>query len=854
MPLRFSHFREVGRRHHALPSFGKPRKAPKQSTERGPWVRVALLALALQLTLAPLLMGGVFPWSMVWIAIGSLICLVASTLAARATWTGPAPLVAWAALALLGWTALQAAPLPCDLVARLAPDAARNVAVAQKLLGNGGAARCTLSHDPGATAEEIMKGVAIVATLLAAWVVASLGARRDVFWCVAGSTLVVSLVALGHGLARLDSVYGMYKPVYASRTLLLAPLMNPNNLGAFAALGVPLWITLSYRSRHRELRFLGFIATVVTASTALLSLSRGAIAQLIGSVIIVAWCVRTVQASGQSHNKRDRIVRSAGLAIAVALGCGGAVYAAGALLTRELENRDLSKLALIGHAFAFAWDHFWIGVGRGAFSSAFVPVEGRTVRYAYAENFVAQWLSDWGWPLTLAWLGICAVALWRAGRGVSSLTRRGALIAFLALCAQNLVDLGFEILGISVVAAALLGAIIAPAKPTKAAAPRSIDLRAALVLGLTACVIVIATLGPSLEEHSVSELHARLLEQMNGPDRTPFRRTLARSLQLHPAEPVFVVVAATAALRDGDRSAARWINRAMQVAPNWGAPHILAFQWLWALGRQNQALLELKRAAEIDPRPWGQQICQVTRHPGDLALRAAPTVGRRRDYLEIAAQCVPVEHPSAEAIDDALMKEFPERSLAYMREVARLAAQGDVDESLAMISRLLKEMPAEPRFRISRAYILLQANRLPEMLAYAERDLPLLADEQKRSLLPLQASAYAQLRDRDGVRRVIGDYRRLTAGSAEGLAESYALEGRMNQVMNQPGSALAAFREAYSINPNTQYLAEVATLADRLGDRPQRIWAYMTLCEREPRGKFCATRDQLLRPQSAELH
>lgn len=858
MSVRHSHSRELTGHRRFLPFFQKKRdrKPWKRTSERSAWLPVTVVVLSLQLTVVPLLLGGVFPWAMVWGASGGLVCLATSAMAARKIWTGAAPLVGWGALALLGWTALQAAPLPCSTVRSLAPAAAENVRVAQTLLNHDGTLRCTLSRDPGSTAEEVIKGVAILATLMAAWIVSSLGARRAVYWSVAASTLVMTLLALGHGLAQLDQVYGLYTPVYTSRGLLLAPLMNPNNLGAFAALGVPLWVTLTYRAPHRELRWLGFVATVLTATAALLSLSRGAIAQLIGTLVLLAWCMRNTTARERGVDKPSHWGQRAGVALAVALAGGAAVYGAGGLLMREMENRDISKLGLIARSFVFAWDHFWIGVGRGAFSSAFVPLEGKVVRYAYAENFLVQWLSEWGWPITLCWLAIAGVAIWQATRGVKSLSRQGALIALVGLCAQNLVDLGFEVLGIAVVAAGLFGAIVAPSKQAKAVARVGTDLRSALGLSLAASVAALLNFGPRLEHNSISKLHSRLMEQMHAVDRSAFRRTLVRALELHPAEPVFVIVAATAALRDGDRDAARWVNRAMQVAPNWGAPHILAFQWLWALGRGDQALLELKLAAQIDPNPWSQHICEVTRRPGDLALRAAPDSGvARRDFLEKAARCVDDGHPSAEAIDQALLKEFPDRGLAYMRTARRLARRGEFDESLAMLDRRIREQPGDQSSRVTRAYLLLQAKRLSEAVELIDRDLPLVSDDMKRSLLWQQASAYAQLQDRSGVARTIAAYRKLAAGSAEALAASYALEGRMNQLMNQPGSALAAFREAYSINQNTEYLAEVATLADRLGDQPQRIWAYMTLCEHEPHGgKYCATRDLLMQPQSTELH
>ncbi|HKU42426.1 MAG TPA: hypothetical protein VJR89_29910, partial [Polyangiales bacterium] len=564
---------------------------------------------------------------------------------------------------------------------------------------------------------------------------------------------------------------------------------------------------------------------------------------------------RSMLVRARNETKRERTLRSVGLAAAVAVGCGVAAFATSELLRREVTGRELTKLELIGRSFGFAWDHFWTGVGRGAFASSFAAVEGTSVRYAYAENFLAQWLADWGWPLTFAWLAAVAVALVRSKHGLKSLTRRGAMIAFLALCAQNLVDLGFEVLGVAVVAAALFATIVTPAKPATTAAASGTDLRSALALGGVCCAAVLLAFGPRLDENSVGSLHSRLLDQMSEPDQRPFQQTLARALQLHPSEPTLTILGASAALQHGDPATARWINRVMQLAPRWAAPHILAHRWLWSLGHTDQSLLELKLAAAIDPRPVQDHICEVARRPDALVLRAAPSSGPQRlAFLEMAAECLPIEHPSAAAIDRTLMKEFPDRGLAYVREAARLSAAGKVHEGLALVERMLKRMPAEKRLLISRAHILLQSNRYQDALAYIEHDLPLLNDEQKRELLPLQATAFARLKDAAAVARVIAEYRRLGAGSAEALAESHALEGRMSQVMDQPGSALSAYREAYSINPNTRYLAEIASLAERLGDRAQRAWAYNTLCEREPGTEYCTPRSPLLRSQSAELH
>jgi hypothetical protein len=329
-------------------------------------------------------------------------------------------------------------------------------------------------------------------------------------------------------------------------------------------------------------------------------------------------CVQLVSRRRERQTAaRSWWTRTLGIALAIVAAVGVALYVDSKLVTRELENRDLSKLVLLQRSAAFAWNHAWVGIGRGAFSSAFVGVEGQTVRFGYAENFLIQWASEWGFPITLAWTSVVVIALVRTARRTRSLAHLCAGSALLAYCAQNLVDLGFELVGIAVVAAALLAATIAPKKLEESKTLRGGSLLIPIAVLCTAGVIVLATLGPSLPSQSITALDARLREQLRVQDRWGFQRTLARSLALHPAEPLFAVLAASEALRRSDRRAVVWINHAMQRAPNWAAPHALAFQWLWSVGQREQALIELRQAAEIDPRPWHAEICSLAAREGD---------------------------------------------------------------------------------------------------------------------------------------------------------------------------------------------------------------------------------------------
>lgn len=813
---------------------------------------LAVAALGAHLVVAPLLLGGTLPWTIQLIAASSIACLALAaygcdSLASRV------PAVLWVSLALLAWTVLQVSPLPCDLIQPFAAESVANLRAAHVALGRAPPTSCALSLDPGATQQEIVKGVAIVATLLAAWLLARGQGRRQIFWMVAISTLVMSLVALAHGILQLDSVFGMYAPLHVGRVILLAPLMNMNNLGGFTALGVPLWIGLTYRHGSKELRWVGGVAAAITFATALLTLSRGAIVQV--CVGLLAMLAIIIVAGGRSRKKPASRAHwsKLGLAAIFVAGLAFVAYVGGEQVQREIADRDIGKLALLARAFEFATHHPWLGVGRGAFSSTFVRVEGQGSRFVYAENFLAQWAGEWGVPITLLWLGSVAFALGSALRGATSLARLGAATALLAFCLQNLVDLGFELVGVAVVAAALLGALIVPDGPHVVVRTRLGSARTIVAVVLVGALAALVLLAPRLTEQSIQALDGRLRASFQQRDRAKFRQTLERAVRVHPAEPIFAVIAATEALALGDASAPRWINRAMQLAPRWGAPHVLAYQMLWAHGLRDQALLELRKAAEgdADRTLTGVHVCRLAKQSGEYILRAAPvgSRARRRAFLESALGCAGVEYASSKAIEAALLQEFPESPIAYERKAYRLALDGEVDQSLDVLARLLARHPEFESARISRAEVLLRSNRLAETIAQVEVDLPRLPEHQRPSLIRRQVLALARLGDRAGMERALQAYRRLTSGTVDGLAESYAFEGYVQLELRQTGAALAAFREAYRINQDLKHLKAVAQLAGQLGDRPQQLWAYLTLCEREPLDpQNCAQRDRLLHP------
>ena len=142
-------------------------------------VRRAVIALGLTLTLCPMALGGVSPWAILATAVCAAAVLglaLYETPRDAAITSRVAPLMVLA----LAWTTLQAAPLPCALVEWLSPDAAVQLRHALALLGRPAPVWCTLTRDPGATHEEVLKGCAIVCIYLAANLLVRQGQRVGV--------------------------------------------------------------------------------------------------------------------------------------------------------------------------------------------------------------------------------------------------------------------------------------------------------------------------------------------------------------------------------------------------------------------------------------------------------------------------------------------------------------------------------------------------------------------------------------------------------------------------------------------------------------------------------------------------
>jgi hypothetical protein len=784
---------------------------------------------------------------MVAIAIGSL-CALALTFGSDPVrgfrWT---PLVV-AMLASWAWTIVQALPASCSFVSVLAPESNAELQRVEALLGAPRAALCTLSRAPAATREEIVKGIGINAAFLAAFILARRGHARFIYRTVACSGIALALVAAGHFAVHATRVFGVYEPVEIRHQPFLAPIMNLNTLGGFLAMCLPVVVGLALGEAPGLRRSFWLVSTGVLASCALLTRSRGAVGALVvgmSLLLVLGWRHRAPRSARRRRSSPvlfDRVGIS--LAIAAALGLG--VYGSYAEVLHEFRVGGFEKLELIRVSLDFAAAHPWVGVGRGAFGSAFASVYGSINRFEYAENFLAQWACEWGFPIAVSLVAAIAHACLRARRRGRSIERMGALAGLSALAAQNLVDIGLELVGVAVVAAALLGAVTAHAtrshqRSTGVGASRRIAPWVGL--GAAACILVLLA-GGVMRDHGLY-LRTELETTLQAGDRAGFRRTLARAVRGYPSDPVFAVLAASEALQHHDAGAGRWINRAMQLAPGWTAPHVQAVEWLWNAGRREQALVELGVAMDLGPQAARAVMCRVARVDLGGALRAVPAGEQRRLSLELVARCFDPRSKEAGRVDAVIAREFPNDGRAELRTAQRALANGDHQGA---IEAAVAARQAAPELTVESSIVEARALRAQGRLEEAVAALQRAQRFAPSATAPVieEAELQAQRTDATAMRAALARLHGLSASSAQDTARAFMLAASLERKLGNLGGALRAYDQAYGITGETAALGGIADTALALGDRPRAIWAYGLLCDLAGTDRSaCDKRDQL---------
>jgi tetratricopeptide (TPR) repeat protein len=803
--------------------------------------QVALAAFALAVIVAPQLLGGAQPWALVTTAALSLLALALTQAAASPT-ALPARALRLAALATMALTAMQACPMPCGWVEVLRPAAAADQRTVSALLGAGQPTTCTLSMAPGATRIALLSGLALLAIFFSALRLSADGLRDEVMAVVGASCAALALTSFVHGALGLERVFGLYAPQDVAGAPLIAPVLALNSLGGALTLGVLITIGLGLAASATPVRLVWVAAAMLSALVVLMTRSRGAVGALILGLLLLG----AMRLSHLRRRRRRRHVqtpledRAMAVALTVTVIGGGlaAVLSFQDVLAREIAGGGLDKLELIARAAQVALDYPVIGIGRGAFASVF-PSTGLPTglsRFEFVESFPVQWAVEWGLPAALALAIALAATVLASLRRARSPERQGALLGLFVYGLQNLVDLGLELPGVAVLPAGLLGAAVVSEGNRRGAlhAPAAVVRPTLRWLPVAAGMLALLLLAPRALERERGVLEARLRAAIDARDAQVFARELEVALHAHPREPAFPILAAVEALGRRDPAAAGpFINRAMQVAPNWAAPHVLAVHWLVTLGRPGQALIELREALKRDPGAAGQLMCRLLRAAPERWSEAIPDGGSERMVaLNRAAECFPVTSPAARAVDTQLLKERPRHGEASRREAQRQLAADDPEAALETLRPLLAAPRIEGRTVALAARALLAQGRPDELQLLLDRTRGHV--DHPAALLEVEARAAAAAGDAEGMRRAMSRLRAEALEEQRSVTPAYLTQADLEMRIGKTEQALDLLEHGYRITKDSRLLLREAELAERAGQTDRARAAYRRLCVLDP--------------------
>lgn len=801
--------------------------------------RAAVLALGLVVVAAPLPLGSTPGWAIVGVTALAAVALVGAAALARARGTSIAvPATAMLAVGLALYTGLQALPLPCGLAAWLQPAAAESARASAELAG--GTPWCAASLDPGATREHFVEALGLACTFAAALILATLTGRRTIMVIVGVSCAIGATVGLAHLLSGATVLYGLLTPVHAV-PFLAGPFVNPNVAGGMHALGAVVGAATAFDSETRGDRATWGAVALGCAVACVATLSRGAVAGLVGGLFLLAFTLR-----GRSRDRRASLPRLGWQAVFVAPALVAAVVLAAqasiAVLGADLGSTDASKLGLIRRAAEFSFSAPWTGVGRGAFGVAFTSALGTLQRFEHAESFVVEWVVDWGLPVAVLAVSVLLRDVVRALLASRKPLVRAALVGVIVYGLHNLVDLGTEVYGSALVVAALAGAGLArhadSAATGKGWGATRVSRSAAALAATT--FITLALTAQGVMGAQVDVLQARLGRARAAHERGTFARVLAAATRAHPHEPVFALLAGAEAVDRDDPKALRWLTRSMRLAPRWYSPHELAARWLFTHGRSGQATLELREIAKLDE---GSAVTVLCRLP--VELRTASTIatvarGSQRGLVmaDRVAGCLDAGSAESARLDELLLVVRPPLRAPRLRQVHRLLTQGDTETALAAARRIVADYPREYDARLLLADALLRSGHPAE----AVEELGRAGREGGLDWygVALQARAFTQIGDLEAMRLAIDELRGLAAGDAGRVVEVELLHGALEEGAHNDGQALRAFEQAVRLRETAAGLRGVVRCAQRLGAPDRVASATRALCELEPTAAECA--------------
>ena len=676
--------------------------SPVAPVWRAPAIEAGLFCLVLGV---PVAIGGVHRG--VQLAAALLACATFFTLWVHRRAARRALYLPWFATvlcALTGYTLLQTIPLPMPLLRWLAPSTVTTLALSLSSLEHTPGWH-PISLDPGATLWETLK----LGTCALTFIIAHNWMRKRpdrVERLLTGLSLAgAALVMIG----LLGAVAAQGRPLlfYVPQSgevlgLISTSFVNPNHGAAFLILCTCASMGLALSApNYRRAAMFGISATL-TGTGACLTLSRGGVIALAAGLLINSTLVVLHRRRNREQGMpfRRAVWIPAGLAAIMGLSAllgYDVIIGEFARLAPE-EGLSLGKIALWGPGLKMALDNPWVGVGRGAFVSAFPryldhsPALAKT--HTYLENEYLQVLIDWGLPVGLfAIIATGAALLYWMRRGERFSPKSAAAAAgLIAVGVHNLFDFNLEILGLALPALGLAAVLSSrtPMRDKKAAqSPRLMWSAVALVLLLCGWV----TFRPNPEWHRDDRA---LMELMSDRQRPQELAELAREqIRRRPADYVPHWALSRALMAQGQtREAFAELNRALFLNPGSPELHLETAAGLIRTGRPQQALVEGRLALDSGMPTrrvlnWGLPLCKSL---ADL-VRLLPA--KARYYADaIRALTRAKRRALAAALATQARSEFPDNSDLAALAVKVQLLQPKPGDAVAAAQRLAAKDPS----------------------------------------------------------------------------------------------------------------------------------------------------------------
>jgi len=526
-------------------------------------------------------------------------------------------------LVLLGlgiFTFIQVIPIPETWLAVLSPKAHELKRFATSELH-----QAAISYEPGITAREAAKLFIYALVTIVAY--ERIKTRRSNYYfiiTVLVAVLATIIVGGAHRIAHVEKMLGLVSSAIPAHRL-MTTFVNPNHAAGFTAWGAVIALGLAIEEPRKHLR-IGFGALgVLCASVCILCASRGGFAVLAMNLTGLALLALL---------KKDQI--KSRISLSWIAGTGLVAVLVGFMtkerILREFAGTPDSPLGLAGKLSAIQGseniisDHLWLGIGRGSYVSLFSHYKTTPYQFIYThpENIFIQLICDWGVVIGLgAFFGLVYLIA-KSTRKTTSYGEIGLMLGLCGLFVQNLFDFSFELPGVAIpaVLALCVLAIRRDKKPRKlnVSSPARLMLTLLLPLGLLAAANYFAF------ERGVLEADLESLKKAPNvvlAERHPANAYAATQMAFHAenANPPQL------------RSALRWANLALYLAPSYAEAHLVAGRLLLKAGHRRQGFEQIrsawKRTNQSTPTEYFKQISYFAKSADDYS-EAVP----RRNVVE----------------------------------------------------------------------------------------------------------------------------------------------------------------------------------------------------------------------------